>query len=122
MVNDAFEDRKKAQEAKFKQDQELAFKAAARRNRLLGEWLGREFGFTSDEVAEYAKDVVIADLEEAGDDDVVRKVMADIEKHGATITKDDILAKIDELNGVARAQLAEEFPEALDTDHERVGD
>jgi hypothetical protein len=117
MASDAFEDRKKAHEAKFKLDEELAFKAAARRNRLLGEWLGREFGFTSDEVADYAKDVVVADLEEAGTGDVVRKVMADIEKHGATITEDDVLAKIDEFNAVAREQLAGEFPDALDTDH-----
>ncbi len=64
---DAFNDREKSFEAKYKQDQELEFKISARRNKLLGEWLAGELGIKGDAVEAYAKDVVIADLEEPGE-------------------------------------------------------
>ncbi|MGE4561761.1 MAG: ATPase inhibitor subunit zeta, partial [Rhodospirillales bacterium] len=66
MSNDAFGDRERAEEAKFKQDQELEFKSAARRNRLLGEWLARQFGMISSEVEGYARDIVMVDFDEPG--------------------------------------------------------
>ena len=107
-MSDAFSDREKSFEAKYKQDQELAFKVAARRNKLLGLWLAGEFGMTGAAAEAYAKEVVVADLDEPGDEDVMRKVMADIAGRGADITEDQVRAKISELDGVAVQQLREE--------------
>ena len=104
-MSDAFSDREKGFEAKYKLDQDLAFKAEARRNRLLGEWLAERFGMSSDEASEYARSVVAADLDEVGIEDVVRKVMADIAAHGVDIAEADIRAKIDELDAVAIEQI-----------------
>ncbi|GHF26468.1 hypothetical protein GCM10017044_21790 [Kordiimonas sediminis] len=77
-----FDNREKAFENKFAHDEELMFKARARRNRLVGEWAAKELGKADDEVEAYAKSVVIADLEEEGDDDVIRKLKADFEAAG----------------------------------------
>ena len=102
---DAFSDREKGFEAKYKLDEENRFKVDARRNKLLGEWLAFQFGFTSDAVAEYAKEVVISDLDEPGQEDVVHKVLADIEKKGSYITKADARASLSEFEGVAVEQI-----------------
>ena len=122
MSNDAFEDRQRAEEAKFKQDQELEFKAAARRNRLLGEWLARQFGMISKEVEDYARDVVMVDFEEPGIEDVVRKVMYDIEKHNADISEDKVRAKISEFDRIAGQQISAEYPGPLEAGHIKIGD
>ncbi|MCJ9429136.1 DUF1476 domain-containing protein [Kordiimonas marina] len=74
-----FNNREKGYEDKYAHDDELMFKVRARRNRLFGEWLGTEFGLSGDELKAYAADVVQSDLEEDGDDDVLRKVAADCE-------------------------------------------
>ncbi len=103
---DAFSDREKGFEAKYKLDAEQQFKVEARRNKLLGRWLAFEFGLTGDAVEVYAKEVVIADLDEPGVEDVMRKVMADIKTHGSALTDADIRAKISEFEGVAAAQIA----------------
>ena len=102
---DAFCDREKGFEAKYELDEENRFKVDARRNKLLGEWLAFQFGFTSDAVAQYAKEVVISDLDEPGQEDVVHKVLADIEKKGSDITEADVLAKMSEFEGVAVEQI-----------------
>ena len=102
---DAFSDREKGFEAKYKLDEENRFKMDARRNNLLGEWLAFQFGLTGDAVAEYAKEVVISDLDEPGQEDVVRKVLADIEKKGSDITEADVRAKMSEFEGVAVEQI-----------------
>lgn len=68
----------------------------ARRNKLLGEWLAFQFGFTSDAVAECAKEVVISDLDEPRQEDVVHKMLADVEKKGSDITEVDVRAKMSE--------------------------
>ena len=102
-------DRKQAYENKFKNDQEFEFKAMARRNKLLGLWLAEEhFGFTGEHAANYAKEVIEADFEEPGDEDVVRKVMADIEKHKADISDYLLRQKMEELLAVAISQLEAE--------------
>jgi hypothetical protein len=88
----------------------------------LGEWLADRFGMTSGDKDEYAKSVVMSDLDEPGIEDVVRKVMADIGERSASISEDDIRAKMTELEGVAAQQIARDFPEALGDDHEKVGD
>ena len=73
----AFDDRERAHEAKFARDQEVQFRITARRNRLVGEWAAERMGLTPEETDAYAKAVVQADFEEAGDEDVVRKVKSD---------------------------------------------
>ena len=102
---DAFSDREKGFEAKYELDEENCFKVDAWRNKLLGEWLAFQFGFTSDAVAEYAKEVVISDLDEPGQEDVVHKVLADIEKKGSDITEADARASLSEFEGVAVEQI-----------------
>ena len=92
-----FEDRKKAQESKFAHDQELVFKATARRNKLLGLWAAAKMGLSDAEAADYAASVVKADFEEAGDDDVFRKVKADLDAKGAGLSDHQIRREMDEL-------------------------
>lgn len=73
-----FDDRKDAFERKFALDEEQKFKAGARRNRLLGEWAGEKLGKSGDDLAAYVKDVIAADFAEVGDEDVFRKLRADL--------------------------------------------
>lgn len=77
-----FDKREEGFEKKFAHDEELRFKATARRNKLLGLWAAEKMGLTGDEAAAYAKSVVIADFEEAGDEDVYRKVHQDLTAKG----------------------------------------
>jgi len=77
-----FDDRKDAFEKKFAHDEELRFKATARRNKLLGLWVAQKLGKSGADAEAYAKSVVLADFQEAGDDDVMRKVQADLEAAG----------------------------------------
>ena len=100
-----FDDRKKGYESKFAHDAELKFKAEARRNRLLGMWAAEKLGKSGDEAAEYAKEVVRADFEEAGDEDVYRKVSGDL---GDRATEDEIRAKMQELRVEADRQIEAE--------------
>jgi len=74
-----FDKREEGFEKKFAHDEELRFKATARRNKLLGLWAAEKFGLSGDEAAAYAKEVVVADFEESGDDDVFRKVRKDFD-------------------------------------------
>ncbi len=107
-MSDAFRDREKGFEAKYKQDQDFDFKVEARRNKLLGLWLAEKFGKSGSEQDAYAKEVVVADMDEPGIEDVMRKVMADIAAHKAAITEDQVRAKITELNSVAHRQLIDD--------------
>jgi len=77
-----FDDREKGFEAKYRLDEETRFRVRARRNKLLGLWLAKAFGLTGEAADGYAKEVVAADLERPGDDDVIEKVMADIRTRG----------------------------------------
>ena len=85
-----FDDRKDAFEKKFAHDEELRFKAMARRNKLLGLWAAQKLGKTGSEADAYAKTVVMADFQEAGDDDVFRKVHGDLESGGASTSEGEI--------------------------------
>ncbi|KQN26587.1 aldolase [Sphingomonas sp. Leaf33] len=73
-----FDDRERAFEAKFARDEEMTFRVIARRNRLVGQWAAEKMGLTPEETDAYAKAVVQADFEEAGDEDVIRKVVGDL--------------------------------------------
>lgn len=91
----SFDERKDAFEKRFAHDEELRFKATARRNKQLGLWAAAKLGKSAEEAEAYAKSVVLADFEEAGDDDVVRKVTADLA--GAGVTEAEVRAKMAEL-------------------------
>jgi hypothetical protein len=101
-----FDDRENAFEAKFAHDSEMQFRAEARRNKLLGLWAAGLLGKSDEEAAEYAMAVVSADFEEAGSEDVVRKVAGDLAGHA---TADEVRAKMAELLPVAKAQLMSEL-------------
>ena len=101
-----FDDRENAFEAKFAHDAEMNFKAEARRNKLLGLWAAGLMGKSEAEAADYARAVVKADFEEAGHEDVVRKVAADL---GDLADAATVRAKMDELMAVAKAQLMSEI-------------
>lgn len=101
-----FDDRENAFESKFAHDADMQFRAEARRNKLLGLWAAGLLGKTGDTAAEYALSVVSADFEEAGIEDVVRKVGADL---GLLSNPDAIRAKMAELMPVAKAQLMAEI-------------
>ncbi len=77
-----FDDRERAFENRYARDQEMQFKIIARRNRLLGHWAAQMMGLTEVEADTYAKDVVRADFEEAGDEDVIRKILGDFTSAG----------------------------------------
>ncbi|MEM1195698.1 MAG: DUF1476 domain-containing protein [Pseudomonadota bacterium] len=103
-----FKDRERAEEAKFAMDGETAFRIAARRNRLLGEWAAGLMKLTVEETDAYKKSVVQADFEEAGDEDVVRKLLGDLTSAGTSVTEADIRAKLDEMAIEAKRQLMSE--------------
>jgi hypothetical protein len=85
-----FDKREEGFEKKFAHDEELRFKANARRNKLLGLWAAEKLGLSGAEADAYAKEVVVADFEESGDDDVLRKVRNDFEAKGVAQSDDDI--------------------------------
>ncbi|MBS8228129.1 DUF1476 domain-containing protein [Vannielia litorea] len=100
-----FDDRENAFENKFAHDAEMQFKAEARRNKLLGLWAAGLLGKAGDEALDYAKEVVKADFEEAGDEDVYRKVAGDL---GDKADEATIRAQMKALMAEAKAQLMEE--------------
>jgi hypothetical protein len=102
------DDRRKGMEAKLHQDGELKFKVNNRRNKLLGLWLAGQFGLEGDEATAYAKTVVLSDFDEPGDDDVVRKVMADIEANSAEIDEATIRKQMESLLHEAKDQIFSE--------------
>jgi hypothetical protein len=92
-----FDQRKDAFENKFAHDEELRFKATARRNKLLGLWAAEKLGKSGTDADAYAKSVVVADFEEAGDEDVVRKVKSDFVTGGVTVADDEVRRVMTEL-------------------------
>jgi len=100
-----FTDRERAEEAKFARDEDMAFRVLARRNRLLGQWAAEKMGLTPEETEGYAKEVVQAEFEEFGDDDVVRKVLGDLTGAGHDIDEAAVRAALDAKMIEARRQL-----------------
>ncbi len=103
-----FDERQKGFEKKFEKDQELQFKATARRNKLLGLWAAGLMGVSGDAADTYAKEVVRADFEEAGEDDVLRKIMGDFKNKGVVQSEHQVRRKMEELMDVAREQIMTE--------------
>jgi hypothetical protein len=100
-----FDKREEGFEKKFALDEEQKFKAEVRRNKLLGLWAADKLGITGDAANTYAKEVVAADFEEAGDKDVLHKVLKDLTAKGAAITEIEVRKKMDELLALAAAQV-----------------
>ncbi len=100
-----FDKREEGFEKKFAHDEELRFKATARRNRLLGLWAAEKLGLTGAAAETYAKEVVAADFEEAGDDDVVRKLRKDFDAKGVVESDHQIRRTMDELMAKAVEQI-----------------
>jgi hypothetical protein len=104
-----FDDRDRAFEAKFAADQELAFRVTARRNRLLGQWAAGLMELTPEETDAYAKSVVHAEFEEAGDEDVVRKLVGDLTAASVDIDEARVRRMLDEKMVEARRQMMSEL-------------
>lgn len=102
-----FDDREKAFEAKFAHDEEMAFRITARRNKLLGQWAAEKMGLNAAETDAYAKAVVQADFEEAGDEDVIRKLLDDLLAAGIEIDDPAVRLALEEKTVEARRQLME---------------
>ena len=100
-----FDDREKAFEKKFAHDADLKFKAEARRNKMLAEWAGAKLGITGAALDDYIKAVRKADLEEKGDDDVFRKVKADLAGKGVAVADAEIRKQMGEFLAKAVADL-----------------
>jgi hypothetical protein len=103
----SFDDRERAFEAKFARDEEMAFRVTARRNRLLGKWAAAQMKLTPEETDAYAKAVVQADFEEAGDEDVIRKLLGDLLAAGVEIDDATVRRAVEEQTVEARRQLME---------------
>ncbi|MCB2049346.1 MAG: DUF1476 domain-containing protein [Novosphingobium sp.] len=101
----SFEDRERAEEAKFAHDQDMQFRIQARRNRLLGEWAAARMNLSQAETDAYAKSVVQADFEEAGDEDVIRKLLGDLTSAGVDTSDAEVRAALEEKTVEARRAL-----------------
>ena len=98
----SFDDREKSFEKKFAHDEELQFKISARRNKYLGQWASQILGYDQEKENEYIQSVIKADFEEAGDEDVFRKIKGDLKDHN--ISDEEIRKKMDELNEKAKSE------------------
>ncbi len=103
-----FDKRKNEAETRFKHEEELKFKATARRNKLFGLWVAEQMGITDAAAEAYAKDVVIADFERPGDDDVVEKVQKDLADAKIDISEHRLRKEMERLMEVAREQMLSE--------------
>ena len=106
----AFNDREKAAEAKFSRDQENAFKIMARRNKLLGLWVAEHLGIDGDEAEAYAREVVKADFERPGEEDVFEKIWEDLQSRSIDLSEHRVRRQMADLMEEAERQIAEEGP------------
>jgi len=89
-----FDERERAFETKYARDQDVQFKITSRRNRLLGQWAAKKMGLSDEETEAYAREVIRSDFQEAGDEDIVRKLVADLEKAGCPVDAAEVRAQI----------------------------
>ena len=102
-----FDDRERAFESQYARDQEMQFKIVARRNRLLGQWAAKKMGLTEAEADAYARDVIRADFEEAGDEDVIRKLLGDLTSAGVEMDESTIRQQLEHKTVEARRYFIE---------------
>ena len=98
-----FDEREKSFEKKYVRDEELKFKIDVRRNKYLGQWVSKILGYNPDQEKEYIQSVIKADFQEAGDEDVFRKIKADLKDRN--ISDEDIRKKMNEFNEKAKSEL-----------------
>jgi hypothetical protein len=103
-----FNEREKGFEKKFEKDQELQFKASARRNKLLGLWAAEQMGMKGEAAEAYAKEVVRSDFEKPGDDDVLQKVLADFKAKSVAQSEHQVRRQMDQLLDVAKQQIMDD--------------
>jgi hypothetical protein len=103
-----FNEREKGFESKYKHDQETQFKITARRNKLLGLWAAEKMGVSGPAAETYAKEVVAADFDKPGDDDVVEKLVKDFGAKGLKLSAHDVRVEMERLAAVARDQILKE--------------
>jgi hypothetical protein len=103
-----FDDRERGEETRFKHEQELAFKARNRGNKLFGLWIAEQLGLSGDAAESYAKDVVVADFEAPGDEDIFTKVRADLEAKSIEISNHLLTKHLQEFRQVAAQQIRAE--------------
>jgi len=96
-----FDEREKGFEKKFVREEELQFKISAKRNKYLGQWVSGKLGYDPEQEKEYIQSVIKADFQEAGDEDVFRKIKADLKDQN--VSDEDIRKKMDELNEKAKS-------------------
>ena len=96
-----FDERKKSFEKKFAHDEELKFKVSSRRNKYLGQWVSQKLGYDEEKEKEYIQSVIKADFQEAGDEDVFRKIKADLKDH--SVSDEDVKNKMKELDEKAKS-------------------
>ena len=104
-----FDRREKAFENKYAHDSEMQFKAEARRNKLLGLWAAEKMGLSGADAESYAREVVMSDFEEAGDEDVFRKVMGDLTAKGVKVPETAVRNQMRDLMAEAKAQIMQEI-------------
>ena len=99
-----FDEREKSFEKKFARDEELQFKISARRNKYLGQWASEKLGYNPEQEKEYIQSVIKADFQEAGDEDVFRKIKADLKDHN--ISDEEIRKKMNEFDEKAKSEIS----------------
>jgi hypothetical protein len=102
-----FDSRERAFENKFVHEQDIAFRVTARRNKLVGQWAAKRMNLTPEESESYAKSVVQSDFEEAGDEDLIRKLLGDLISAGVAATDDDVRTALGQMAVEARRQIDE---------------
>ncbi|MCR4377692.1 MAG: DUF1476 domain-containing protein [Rhodospirillales bacterium] len=115
-MSNSFQNREKSFEAKQKLDAELQFRAEARRDKLVGLWAAAKMGIEGSDAEAYAKSVAVADMDEPGIDDVIRKIMADFNARGVKVSEDEVRTEMERQMIVAIEQVKETF-EPLGDDH-----
>ncbi len=121
-MEDTLRERQKGHEAKYKLDEELKFKAMARRNKLIGLWAAEHLAMKAPEAEAYAKEMVGAGFADSTGQDVIDKIVKDFHDRGVKIGEDTIRDEMTRLLAVARDQVANEYPKPLAPDHAKVGD
>ncbi len=113
-MSSGFKEREEGNEAKLKHDADVHFRIQARRDKLLGEWAAGQMGLEGDEAANYPIDLVKADVQEPGDDDVLRKLMTDFSAHGVEVSEEALSQRMAEFESIATEQLQGEGYDADD--------
>jgi len=116
-IASSIREREQAFEAQYKLNEEQNFKIRARRDRLFGAWVAEKLGKSGEAAETYAIEAAQLDLEKAGDDNLIEKVIADLNEAGQSVSNEDLLTALSSALSEAQKQYRSEFPEALANDH-----